>query len=98
MVEPYSQKGVAVVGVNEHDTAEVVRQRLAEAGASFPNLMDPDGSFFAKVATEKLPRVYLLRGKAKPNEEGKILWFDVEFSSITRDKMSRAIRAVLAEE
>ena len=98
VVEPFSEKGVAVVGVNEHDTAEVVGKRIAEAEATFPNLLDTDGSFFAKVATEKLPRIYILNGKAKPDEEGKILWFDVEFSGITRDKMLLAIRAALGEK
>ena len=32
--------------------------------------MDADGRVFAKVATEKLPRVYLL------DPAGKVLWFD----------------------
>jgi len=89
--EPYAEKGVGVVAVNEGDPAESVKKLVEQAGAAFPNLLDTDGALFAKVATEKLPRLYLL------DAEGKILWFDLEYSPTTRDKLMQAIQVALGE-
>jgi len=89
--EPYSEKGVKVVGVNEGDTPEDVKALVEEAGATFTSLLDPEGAFLAKVATEKLPRPYLV------DAEGKILWFDLEFSRTTRDSLLLAIQVALDE-
>jgi peroxiredoxin len=89
--EPYREKGVQVVGVNEGDRPEAVSQLVQQAGVTFPNLLDTDGALFARVATEKLPRPYLL------DAEGKILWLDQEFSRTTRDNMMQAIQVALAE-
>ena len=89
--ENYLEKGVHVIGINEGDPPENVRQRISEAQATFPNLLDSDGAFFEKIATEELPRVYLL------DSEGKILWFDSEFSQITRRRLERGIRVALGE-
>jgi peroxiredoxin len=85
------EKGVRVVGINEGDLPEVVRKRVADAKATFPNLLDPDGAFFDKVATQRLPRVYLL------DPEGVILWFDLEFSPTTRRHLKEAVQVALGE-
>jgi hypothetical protein len=90
-LKPLAGEGVQVIGVNVGDSAEVVRERLAKAEATFPNLLDGDKKFFAAVATEKLPRVYLL------DEKGKILWFDTEFSDNSRDNLFEAIEAGLGK-
>ncbi|MFH1268957.1 MAG: redoxin family protein [Planctomycetota bacterium] len=89
--EPYAEKGVGIVAVNEGDAAETVRKSVEEAGAGFTNLLDPDGALFARVATEKLPRVYLL------DADGKVLWFDLEFSRTTRDNLVQALQVALGE-
>lgn len=89
--EAYRGKGVQVIGVNEGDTAEVAKRLISEAKTTFPNLLDPDGTLFAKVATEKRTRVYLL------DAEGKILWFDLEFSRKTRDDLTLGIQVALGE-
>jgi peroxiredoxin len=89
--EPYAEKGVGVVAVNEGDTAESVKKLVDEAAAAFPNLLDTDGTLFAKVATKNLTRPYLL------DAEGKILWFDLEYSSTTRDNLMQAIQVALGE-
>ena len=89
--EPYREKGVQVIGINVGDTAEIAGQLIREANVTFPNLLDTDGAFFAKVATEKLPRPYLL------DAEGKVLWFDLEFSRTTRDKLMQGIQVALGE-
>lgn len=90
--KPYGDKGVAVVAVNVGDTAEAVRQKAKDAaGVSYPLLVDADGSYFAKVATERLPRTYLL------DDAGKILWFDIEFSRSTRRELEQGIKVALGE-
>lgn len=89
--EPYAEKGVQVMAVNEGDTAEEVQALVDGAGATFTTLLDPDGALFAQVAKEQLPRPYLL------DAEGKILWFDIEFSPTTREKLLQAIQAALIE-
>jgi hypothetical protein len=91
IADPYAEKGVRVIGVNVREEPDLVREQLTEAEASFPNLMDRDGSFFAQVATEKLPRVYLL------DADGKVLWFDLEYSRTTHHDLLQAIQAELGE-
>jgi len=55
-------------------------------------LLDADGSAMAKVGLEKLPRTYLL------DAQGKILWFDIEYSRSTRRELLEAVRFVLGAE
>jgi peroxiredoxin len=86
-----SEKGVQVIGINEGDPPELVHKCVADAKAAFPNLLDPDGAFFKKVATEKLPRVYLL------DPRGRILWFDLEYSLTTRRSLKQGIQVALGE-
>ncbi|MBN2021962.1 MAG: TlpA family protein disulfide reductase [Pirellulales bacterium] len=89
---PYEAKGVRVVGVNTGDAAEAAGTKARETGATFPNLIDADGAYFHKVATDKLPRTYLL------DAEGKILWFDIEYSRSTRRDLLQAIDVTLEKE
>jgi peroxiredoxin len=84
---PYGERGVAVVGINVHNTAEIARECVSAAEATYPILMDSDGAYFSQVARD-LPRVFLL------DSQGKILWLDLEFSSTTRRQLDRAIQAV----
>jgi peroxiredoxin len=89
--EPYHEKGVQVIGVNEADTAEVAGRIIGEAKITFPSLLDSEGALFAKVATEGLPRPYLL------DAEGKILWLGLEFSQTSLKKLTQGIRVALGE-
>jgi len=90
--ETFGEKGVGIVGINDKDSAEAASKAVNKAGAKYANLLDPGGAYFAKVATDKkVPRVYLLDGS------GKILWFDVEYSTTTQKDLERAIKFVLGE-
>jgi hypothetical protein len=90
--EPFGSKGVAVVGVNVGDAAAAVEQEVRQAGASFPNLLDPKWQFFAKIAIDKrMPRVFLL------DAAGRVLWFDVEYSRSSRQDLTQSIRVALGE-
>ena len=89
--DPYGPVGVNVVTINEGDAADRVKQLVEEAKVAYPVLIDEDGAAFAMVATETLPRTYLL------DAEGKILWLDLEYSRSTRRELRNAIAYFLAE-
>ena len=89
--DPYGPSGVNVVAINEGDAADRVKQLAEEAKVAYPVLIDSDGAAFAMVATELLPRTYLL------DAGGKILWLDLEYSLSTRRELRNAIAYFLAE-
>jgi len=91
-VESVAEKGVAVVAVAVGDTAQEVREAVQPMNLSFPVLLDTENRLFDQVATDHLPRTYLV------DSSGKILWFDLEYSSTTRRQLDRAVEAALLEK
>jgi len=97
VAEPYARKGVLVIGINVGETPEAARKAVQDASVKYANLVDADGSYFAKVADaakvakEKLLRIYLL------DAEGKVLWFDTEYSDSTHRQLVTGIKAVLGK-
>lgn len=89
--QQYANSGVQVIGVHVGEDTEAAKARIDETGATFPQLVDPDGSYFSSVASEMLPRVYLL------DTSGTVAWFDVEYSRETRRLLLDAIAAITAE-
>ena len=85
----YQAQGVGVIGVNENDQLEVVSKHVKDSGPTFPVVLDPGGAYFAAVAIERIPRIYLV------DADRKILWFDLEYSEITRSTLQKAIQAAL---
>ncbi len=88
----FGEQGVSAVAVNVGDEPALAKEFAQQSGATYPQLADPQRQAFAKVATEKLPRTYLL------DASGKILWFDMEYSRTTRQQLLSAIRYSLARE
>jgi peroxiredoxin len=88
VIESFGAKGVAVVGIVVDEPANVASSALVRAQAKFVNLLDPGGKAFSLVGKERLPRVYLL------DSQGKVLWFDIEYSLATRRELNQALRAV----
>lgn len=86
----FADQQVKVVGIDVKDQPEVVKETVAAKKIEFPNLLDAAGTAYAQVATEYMPRTYLV------DAGGKILWFDMEYSRSTRRDLLRAIRATLA--
>jgi peroxiredoxin len=86
----FGQNGVAVVAINSGDPATVAADLAKQAQVTYPVLLDADGAALQRVATQKLPRTYLL------NVQGKVVWFDLEYSATTRRDLSQAIRYSLA--
>ena len=85
----YQEQGVGVLAINENDQSEVVSEHLKDGGPTFPVVLDPGGAYFAAVASERVPRVYLV------DAARKILWFDLEYSETTRSTLQEAIQAAL---
>lgn len=90
ILEPYGPDGVSVIATNVGDSIEEVEGQMNEYGRSFPNFVDPDRTAFYAIATRKLPRSYLL------DVNGKIVWFDIEYSQSTRRELDWAIRYFLS--
>ncbi len=92
VIKPFGKAGIAVVGVAVEESEADAHATLKAAQADFPNLLDADSKAFAKVGSEKLPRTYLL------DPQGKILWFDIEYSQATRRELHQALRAIVGQE
>jgi len=91
VVDPFGSRGVAVVGVAVKENEADSQATLTRLQVTWPNLLDEKGEAFAQVGSEKLPRTYLL------DSQGKILWFDLEYSMGTRRDLMQALRAVAGE-
>ena len=85
------KKGAAVIAIDVRDPPETVKSLVHDARVGYPVLMDPDGAYFAKLATGVLPRIYAL------DPAGKVLWFDLEYSTTTRHSLKQTILSVLGE-
>lgn len=92
IVAAYGNRGVRVIGVCVGGTLQQARKDAQELGVNFPILVDTKGDFFARVATDKLPRTYLL------DSTGKIVWFDLEYSRTTRRELQQALRFLLPKD
>ena len=88
----FGQNGLAIVAINTGDDAQLAGELARQAGAEFTILSDADGAAFKQVATEKIPRTYLL------DPSGTVLWFDLEYSPTTLRDMVQAIRYSLNQE
>lgn len=81
-------EGVAIVGVAEGPDAAAAQKTVAESGARFPQLSDPDGAALAQVGESALPRVYVL------DSQRRIAWFDIEYSEATRRELLQTLSAL----
>lgn len=90
IIDVFSDQGLAVVSINFGQSANEVRRITQQTGFPAPVLLDPDGAALAQVATRYLPRTYLL------DSEGKVVWFDQEYSPSTRRHLKQAIEYSLA--
>jgi len=89
---PLAERGGRIVAINVGDTPEEAAEAARQAKADFPVLLDPEQAYFGKVATERLPRTYVL------DAEATILWFDLEYSRSTRRHLEQTIDVALSDE
>ncbi len=88
VVEKFGPHGVEVVGVAVADPAEA-GSSIKQAAATFPQLLDADGKAFDKVGAEKFPWTIVV------DANGKIVWFDLEYSLATRRELQQALLATI---
>ena len=92
VVEPFGPEGVHVIGINVGDPATAVEKEATQAGETFPCLLDPRGAYFSQIAADKrMPRTFLL------DKDGRILWFDVEYSRPSRRELLQCIQVALGK-
>ena len=89
VIEPYGAKGVSVVGVAVKEKPEKATAAVKEVGKEIPMLVDDKGTAFAQVGSRRLPRTFVL------DANGKILWFDIEYSHATRRELKQALAATV---
>lgn len=82
-------KEVAVIGVAVGQSSDSAAAHVKKLGVKFPVFTDTDRKAYDIVATDYLPRTYLV------DPTGKILWLDIEYSASTRRQINDAIRHVL---
>jgi peroxiredoxin len=89
VIEPFGSKGVAVVGVAVKEKPETATSAVKEVGKEIPMLVDDKGTAFAQIGSRNLPRTFVL------DANGKILWFDIEYSHATRRELKQALAATV---
>lgn len=90
--QPYKNVGLNVIAV--HTPAGKTKQPtevLAKVKPTFTTLNDSNGELWDKLGKGSLPRTFLLDG------QGKVLWFDIEYSRETRRQLQQALQAVIRE-
>src|SRR6476646_10295630 len=85
ILDPFAAREVAVVGIAVKESEANAQATLKKLEVKWPNLLDEKGEAFSQVGGEKLPRTYLL------DSNGKILWFDLEYSMGTRRDLIQAL-------
>jgi len=85
----FAEHGVAIIGINQKQSPQDVKPLVELAEATFVTLLDESGGAFSQIATEFLPRTYLLAA------DGKVLWFDIGYSRDTLRRLNQAIRYAL---
>ncbi|MBM4091420.1 MAG: redoxin domain-containing protein [Planctomycetes bacterium] len=83
---PFVDQGVRTVAIHVGALAPDVAELASAHGTDVVCLFDEDGQAFRKVATRRLPRTYLL------DAQGKVLWFDIEYSQPSREALQNAVR------
>jgi peroxiredoxin len=89
VVQKFGSRGVEVVGVAVNEEAADARSTVQKTDANFPQLLDADGKAFEKVGAEKLPWMFVL------DANGKIVYFDLEYSLATRRELQQALLATV---
>jgi peroxiredoxin len=86
--QPFAKQGVAVVGIVVDEPAQAAQATLQKAKAVFPNLLDAGGKAFGQIGSERLPRTFVL------DADGKIVWFDIEYSHATRRELKQTLNSL----
>jgi peroxiredoxin len=88
--DQYGEHGVAIVGINQKQSAEEIKAVIEPAQVTFVTLLDESGGALSQIAADFLPRTYLL------DAEGNVVWLDIGYSRDTKRGLDQAIRYKLA--
>lgn len=83
-----AKSGVAIVGVTVGQNVDAAHAELKTAGATFTQLVDADAAALNQVGANSLPRIYVL------DPQGRIVWFDIEYSESTRRELRQTLAAL----
>ncbi len=86
IVHPFPDAKLKAIAIHVGKPQNVYAELCKNFGDDTTCLVDADQANFKKVATRKLPRTYLL------DADGKIIWFDIEYSRSTRHELLNAIQ------
>ncbi len=90
--QPYKNVGLNVVAIHTAaGKSKAPAETLQKIKPTFTNLIDTQGELWAKLGKGNLPRTFLL------DAQGKVLWFDIEYSRTTRRQLQQALQAVMQE-
>lgn len=81
----FAKYRVKVIAVNVGGDVETTRRFTGDAADKIVSLVDDESRFFNSLATSRVPRTYLL------DKQGRILWFDIEYSQGMLREMSNAL-------
>ena len=81
----YAPHRVKVVTVNVGGSVEETHRLTGRAAKKILSLADTDSALFHQFASTHVPRTYVL------DKDGRILWFDMEYSESTRRSLDNAL-------
>jgi peroxiredoxin len=88
----FGSRGLKVVAINSGDAAPLAAELAQKARAEFTLLADEGGHLLAQTTATRVPSTYLL------DADGRVAWFDIEYSRTTRRELVQAIRYLLAKK
>nr|MEE4268634.1 TlpA disulfide reductase family protein [Candidatus Krumholzibacteria bacterium] len=90
--EVFRDQGLVLVSVAREETAEVVRPFIQKYAVTWPFLLDPDRSAYARYAEAFIPRNHVI------DREGRIIFQSSGFEREDFEEMIGVIRAALSPQ
>jgi peroxiredoxin len=94
LTKQWANQRVKLVGIASGQPAGKVQTQLTAVGAEFPQLLDTDNHAYSQVSNLKasessLPWIIVL------DAEGKIAWFDIEYSESSRRELRQTVSVLV---
>lgn len=86
----YAANEITAVAIHAGEAPPQLSEVLTNAEATFPVLVDADGSLLTQLTTKKPPCVFVLDG------DGKVAWMDIEYGPAVRKQLLQAVQALAA--
>lgn len=81
----YAKQRVKVIAANTGGDLATTKRLTGNAAKMIDSLVDGDQELFGQFANSRVPRTYLL------DKDGKILWFDIEYSQGMQRELENAL-------